>query len=577
MTPREALFLGFAVLGGLALFMFGMRVMTDGLRQAAGTRLRHLLSATRNRFLGLAVGTVLGFLVHSSAATVMLVGFVNAGLMPLAQSIPTMLGANVGTTLSMQLISFKLDQYSFLVIAVGFLVQMILPQPRFKQVGQAVFGFGLLFLGMKTMSGAIGPHRELFAPYLAQIDGRDPLGMMLGVGIATLVTSIIQSSGATIGMAFAMISGGVFTELAQVYPIILGAHIGTCVTAIIGSIGTGVEAKRTAIAHVSFNVINVAIAIAAAPLYLKLIPLTSPGLIHQAANAHTAVQVVGAVLVLPVSGLFAKLITWIAYPRQSAPQPSFLDRGLLKTPEQAVDASIRELRRVTEICIGSLHLNAHVLFGRERKAALSIKLNERIVNDIKLAMKDYLMALTRRRLSRRQAILIQYIDQCMIDIERVGDHIDEFGDISIRRGQLPQALFDKACFDALFDLYESAIRMLKRVAQSLDPDLEHIDEAIDTIMAARDESREISTAARNLLTEEMEAKTMAPVAGIFYREYLSALDRTVQHAANIALTESQPDFRIKKKKLARVAKRAENGEPPMLVDPTDYLKRLDSM
>ncbi|NCC93463.1 MAG: hypothetical protein EOM10_09310 [Opitutae bacterium] len=172
MSHSELFFLIFEVLGGLALFILGMGIMSEGLRTAAGSGLRTLLTkTTANRFAGLALGTLLGFLVHSSAASVMFVGFINAGLMNLAQSVAPMLGTNLGTSLSMQLVSFKLTDYAYVGIVVGLALQMAFPRPRVKCLGKALVGFGLLFLGMKVMSGAVAPHRDLLRQYLAGIDG----------------------------------------------------------------------------------------------------------------------------------------------------------------------------------------------------------------------------------------------------------------------------------------------------------------------------------------------------------------------------------------------------------------------
>jgi phosphate:Na+ symporter len=242
MSHGELFFLIFEVLGGLALFILGMGIMSEGLRTAAGSGLRTLLTkTTANRFAGLALGTLLGFLVHSSAASVMFVGFINAGLMNLAQSVAPMLGTNLGTSLSMQLVSFKLTDYAYVGIVLGLILQMAFPRPRVKCLGKALVGFGLLFLGMKVMSGAVAPHRDLLRQYLAGIDGHALSGRLLGVGLAFALTAIIQSSGATIGMAFALSDAGVFESLWQTYPIVIGAQIGTCATALLGSIGPGRE------------------------------------------------------------------------------------------------------------------------------------------------------------------------------------------------------------------------------------------------------------------------------------------------------------------------------------------------
>lgn len=577
MTGMEIFFLVFAVLGGLALFIFGMNVMTDGLRQAVGSHLRTILSKTaRNRFSGIALGTVLGFLVHSSATTVMLVGFVNAGLMTLAEAIPPMLGANIGTTFSMQLISFKLDEYCFFAITLGFILQMACPRTRGKQIGRALLGFGLLFLGMKTMSGAIKPYREVLAPFLSNINGSHLGGMLLGVLISTAITGIIQSSGAMIGMCYALISAGVFTELAQVYPIVLGAHIGTCCTAMLGSIGTNIQARRTAVSHLVFNIVNVIMAIVAAPFFFWLVPLTTADLIHQTANLHTLVIGIAALIILPVSHLHARLVTMILRTRKPLPQPSFLDNSLINRPEKAIYAAIRELRRVTQICCQSLRLNAELFFETDRKVVQAVKLNEQIVNEIKLAMKDYVTAMTHRHLSRRQSILIQHVDRCMTDIERIGDHIDELADLSIMRQKIPEALFDVESFERFFSLYESSLGVLKIVIESLDPENKDFQKMAENILKMRDEYMEKSIDIKAMFVRKMAERKMAPIAGIFFSEYQATLDRIVRHSKIIALAESQPEFWIKRKKLDRKVDQAPKYELPPRVDPHDFLDQLQS-
>ena len=576
MAVRELFFVVFAVLGGLALFIFGMNVMTDGLRAAAGAKLQNLLSrATRRRLRGLALGMGLGALVHSSAATVMLVGFINAGLMTLEQSVAPMLGANIGTTLSMQAISFKLGDYCFVAIALGFILNMAARKPTTRQFGRALLGFGLLFLGMNTMSAAIKPHRDLLAPLLQNFDGSTPLGLCIGIGISAGLTAIWQSSGATIAIAFALISAGVFTSLEQVYPIVLGAHIGTCATAMLGSIGTNIEARRSAFSHLFFNVFNTALAAAAQPYFIRLAALTSDDLTRQTANMNTAVMVVAGLLVLAVAPLYARLVRLIVFSRKPRPEPSFLDEALLEYPERAIAAVIKELHRIARVAQESLHLDARVmLLEPDRRTVKQIRLNENIIDDIKRACSEYLSSMTTRYLSRRQTLLIQHLDRCMIDIERIGDHVDSICDLSLRRRQQPEAMFDRESTEALFRLYEEARRVLNMVIESLAPGHRHFQETAQAILDARDRYVECSLNTRAAFTQKAEEKQVAPIAAMYYMEYVSALDRIVKHAKSIALAEQRPDFRIKRRKLKRRAEQAPAIEIPEPVDPDDFLDRL---
>lgn len=576
MTGNEIFILTFAVLGGLALFIFGMNIMTDGLRQAAGPRLRSVLSGTtRNRWFGILLGTVLGTLVHSSATTVMLVGFVNAGLMTLVQSVPPILGANIGTTVSMQAISFKLGDYCFVAIAIGFIIMMGSPKQSVKHIGRAIMGFGILFLGMNTMSEAIKPHREALAPFLEGINS-DSLGNILkGVGISAAFTAIWQSSGATIAICFAFATAGIFTDLGQVFPIVMGAHIGTCATALLGCIGTNINARRCAASHLIFNLLNVTMAIAARKYFFIIIPLTSSDLIRQTANLHSLVMIVAALLLLPVSGIFATLVRWIVYSRKPPPEPSHMDASLLDRPEQAIYASIRELKRVARLCTDSFReMDKIILYSGKRRTIQQVRRNEEVVNEIKSAMKTYLQKVADHHLSKRQSILLQHLDRCITDIERIGDHIDEVAKISRRRKKIPHAIINAQSLKQLFALYHAVDRVLELVVESLDPDRQDFQEVAGGILQARDDYARLSIATRASFTEQVVSRAITPIAGMYFSEYISALDRIVRHAKMIALVEQEPQFWVERKKLQRVVGRAEHPKPPDPVNADEFLDKI---
>ena len=576
---RGVFFLIFQVLGGLALFIFGMNIMTDGLREAAGQKLRTILSVMTTRKLsGLGLGTAIAALVHSSATTVMVVGFINAGLMTLVQAIPVVLGANIGTTLSMQAISFKLGDYALFAVATGFIVSMVAKNPKHKKIGLSFMGFGLLFLGMNLMSDAIKPHRELLKPVMASISGETPKGLILGILLATALTSIIQSSGATIGMAFALVTAGVLTSVEQTMPIIFGAHIGTCATALLGSIGTSMNAKRSAYAHLIFNVFNVTLAsLLKGPLVALLVWMSPDNVLRQSANLHTVVMVVAAFLVLPFSAPYAKLVVRLFRSRKPEPEPSYLDDKLLEYPEQAICACMHELQRVAKTCAKSLRLAGQtILFAQTPQDIHAIKLNEHIVNDVKGAMKEYLARLTRRYLSKRQAILIQHLDRCMSDLERIGDHIETICNLSLRRQKVPEAVVDKESFDTAFRLYENALHLFKLVIDSLDPDRENFQEIAQQILQARDQYMQDSLTTRAMFTDKVSQRLITPIAGIFFSEYIAALDRIVKHSKTIALAEKQPQFWIKRTKLGKHVDMAPEPALQELVDPKDYLSRLQA-
>jgi phosphate:Na+ symporter len=590
MDAQPLFFVVFQVLGGLALFIYGMNIMTDGLRTVAGQRLRSILSVmTTRRLSGLAMGTVIGTLIHSSATTVMLVGFIQAGLMNLIQAVPVMLGCNIGTTLSMQAISFKLSDYALFAVAGGFIMSMVCKTTKRKKIGLSIMGFGLLFLGMTLMSDAIKPYRDVLRPIMANISADTTQGMILGILIATMLTSIIQSSGATIGMAFALVQAGVLVSVEQTMPIILGAHIGTCATALLGSIGTNLSAKRLAYSHLIFNICNVIGAVLLSGPVIRVLNWISPipadagaevlaeVVVRQSANLHSLIMVAAVAVFLPFSTAYARLILRIFRSRTPEPEPSYLDDKLLEYPEQAICACIRELQRVARTCAKSLRLTGQaILFAHTPADIHEIKLNEQVVNDIKVAMKEYLSNLTRRYLSKRQAILIQHIDRCMIDLERIGDHIETICDLSLRRQRVPEAVVDKDSFDSLFHLYEQALHVFRLVIESLDPEKENIQEVAQHILQSRDEYMQASLDTRAMFTDKVSQRSITPIAGIFFSEYISALDRIVKHSKSIAVAERQPQFWIKRTKLGKHVDMAGEPERHALVDPKDYLSRLQS-
>ncbi len=564
MSAGKLVFLIASILGGLGLFIYGMKVMTEGLEGLAGGRLRSLLGRlTKHRITGISVGTFLGTLVHSSATTVMLVGFINAGLLSLAASVPVMLGANIGTTLSMQLVSFKLGEYCFFAIALGLLTHLAAPRQALKQGGLMLFGFGLLFLGMNVMSDAIVPLKSAgyFETFLAATDGSTVRGMLLGILAATAVTGVIQSSGATIGMLFALASAGVFRDLANVFPLVLGAHIGTCATALLGSIGTNLDARRSALAHLLFNVIGAALAALASPLYLAVLPLTADDLTRQIANTHTLVQFVNALLFLPFTGPYARLIERLTPSRKPPAQRSFLEDKYLARPEMAIVAVILETRRMAIIArkmvrqsmLGLVKLSDE-LFPQVLKEEASIDLLTASVN-------EYLRKVSDRTLSRRQSLIVQYLVRAVQDIERIADHAEVL--VQTTREKVAKGVwFDDESMKLMVDVYQQADHVLELMVESLNPARESFDECADQVIAARKEYRTLSEQVRERHVQRVLDQQDDALAGVVYEEYLNAFDRIVSHSKRIAHLERRPHFRVKKERLDRTSERRATPRPP---------------
>ncbi len=537
----QLFFIIFTVLGGLALFIFGMNIMTEGLRQAVGAGLQKLLGrTTRTASGGFLLGTGLGTTIHSSAGSVMLVGFVNAGLMTLEQSIAPMLGANFGTTLSMQVISLQLTDYAFVAIAFGLGLTLLAPTDKGKSLGRALLGFGLLFHGMDLMSGAIKPHRETLAVFLRGVDGDTYSGLFLGILMAGGLTAVWQSSGATIAITFALISAGVFTEFSQVFPIVLGSHLGTCATSLLGSLGANVEARRCAFSHLLFNLFNVLLAVLLQPLFYWFIPLISNDLTRQTANLHSAVMLAAAVVILPFTHRYAGLIRKLFFPRAPMPQSSFLDYHLLDYPERGIKAVIAELRRVSRICLNSFNLTGRViLLTHDRKCVAGIKKNEAVIDDIKETMGDYIFQMTQKYLSRRQIILYHHLLHCMSDIERIGDHIEQLAQTSLRR---QVAALDQEAFETILDLYRKTHYILTLIVKGFDPEANDFALSGKELHTARNDYRQASTEAKRIFLKKAQKHNLSPGAALYFKEYIAVLDRLSRHVKNISQAMEDEDF-----------------------------------
>ena len=540
------------LLGGLALFLLGMKTMTEGLKAAAGQKIRQVLTvATRNPLAGYGLGTSLGFLMHSSAASVMTVGFVNAGLLGLLGALPILYGLNLGTTLSMQLISFRLTDLAYLFVFLGFFLQMLLPAGWWKEGAKGLMGFGLLFLGMEVMSSQLEVFREDLAPVLTNIDGANWRGLLWGVLIAALVTGILQSSGAVIGMTFAMIEAGLFQSLTQVYPIVLGAHIGTSVTALLGCIGTHIGARRTAVANLFFNCFNVLLGILLAPFFIGFIEMWSTDVVRQTAHAHTLIMLVAGVALIPLVSWHAFLVRKATPSKERVPAASYLDTTLFPRPEAALRASVRELHRSMDISQESLRMVSILQAKSYPRLYKKLQLNEAVLDEIKDATRDYLTRMTWRYLSRRQALMVQYLSRVAANIERIGDHLMVLGELALRQGKRRRKLPLEAR-RKLRELMQMAKHVLDALEDGLRADNRDFAASGEKILQQRDVFAERAEKLETWFNEKVARHEEDPLTGLFFSESVLALSRLVRHSKVIGLEMKQPYFRLEERKLEKV-------------------------
>ncbi|MEE8479541.1 MAG: Na/Pi cotransporter family protein, partial [Candidatus Neomarinimicrobiota bacterium] len=347
----------FTLFGGLALFLFGMEQMSEGLKKTARKKMRTILSAlTKNRLIGMTVGAFVTMVIQSSSATtVMLVSFVQAQLMTFVQSLGVILGADIGTTITAQLIAFRFTDYALLMIAIGFAVRMFSKKDTVKHIGEVIMGFGILFFGMKLMSDAMRPLRS-YDPFIDLIKGLE--NPLLGLLVGAVITALIQSSSAFTGIIIVLAQQGLLTLDAGI-PLIFGANLGTSVTAGLASIGTTREAKRVALAHTLFKIGGILLFILWIPTFADIVRSISPtsnaiGLDklaaetpRQIANAHTLFNVSIAFIFLPFTILFSKLIIKILPEKESVkgvvPVTWHLDDAAISTPALAIGLAQTEI------------------------------------------------------------------------------------------------------------------------------------------------------------------------------------------------------------------------------------------
>lgn len=437
------------VFGGVALFIYGMTLMSDALGRAAGERMRSILHFfSRNRFVAVIAGTVVTAIIQSSSAsTVMVIGFVNAGLLNLAQSVGIIFGANIGTTVTAQIVAFDVHAIVMPSIIVGLLMHFIRKHSLYLW-GDVILGFGLLFLGMNLMSDSLrdisndAAFRAWFATFdCAPVNGVIPPGALFGaIGIGLAVTLVIQSSSATSGIVIAMGGSGLI-NLYTAVALILGSNIGTTITAQLAAIPANRVAKQAALAHTLFNVIGVCLMTATfwitwggseVPVFLRLVNYFSGSGVEEniqrhIANAHTLFNVITTLVLLPFIPLFVKLCEKLLPIREKKIRYQRLEPNLLNTPVLALEQVVTVLRRMTRRSWKMIDSawNDHFLpleFDGEKLKALAER--EEKTDRIQFELNAYLVEITRRKLTDEQSQLIPQLMHCVNDAERIADHAE---------------------------------------------------------------------------------------------------------------------------------------------------------
>ena len=537
----------FGMLGGLAVFIFGMNMMSECLQKAAGEKMKMILSLlTKNPVLGVLAGALTtAVLQSSSATTVMAIGFVSAGLMTLPQAISIILGANIGTTMTAQIIAFKITDYIYVFIFIGFLIHFICKSERIKNIGQTIFAFGLLFLGIETMGSVMKPLAS--SPFFTDLIGQVSNIPVLGVLVGTLMTLVVQSSSATIAVLqnFASQAGpdGVTSiiGLAGAIPILLGDNIGTTITALLACVGQSKDAKRTAVAHCMFNLSGAFLFIWFVKPYAALIQYLSPKgneidvISRQIANAHTGFNLTMTLIWIPLIPLMVKIVMKIVPERQERVQalpsaPMYLDEKLIGQPSAALQLVAKEVIRCSDLVREMLKemrdMNrkegAASIEKIKEKASIEAALNQRI--------NEYLAAVFAEGvLTEEQATESTGLMYVLCDVDRIGRLCQAISE-NIMMQNTKKERYSK---DALKDIRSSIGLILDMYTEAIDAIVKGDEIRIKEIQKKKEEIMQLDDVMRKAHMERVGKKKCKATMTAAFTNLLHDIDRMGNSCVNL--------------------------------------------
>ncbi|MFC2149589.1 Na/Pi cotransporter family protein [Candidatus Auribacterota bacterium] len=458
----------FGIVGGLGLFIYGIWVMSDGLQKICGERMRKILAGlTNNPIKGAMLSAGITSLTQSSSATtVMVIGFVNASIMTLNQALGVVFGANIGTTITAQIIAFKLTDYSLPVIGIGMVLLLLAKKKKYKNIAGFILGFGMLFLGLSIMTQAVKPLGG--SPIFNEIFINFSKYPILGILAAAAVTAITQSSSVTTGMVLSLAMADLI-DLRAAIPLILGCNVGTCVTALLASIGANITAKRVALAHILFNVIGVVIFFPFIPVLYKIAIFTSGYLPRQIANVHTLFNVATTIIFMPFISKYAVLLCKIIKGKgeeEIDSMPKYLDSHLLSTPPIAIDAVKKETVRTLGLTKRMINLAMLGYYKNDPRPLDKVTRGEEAVDSLREAVTNYLVDLMEEELNREESAKIPALLHIINDVERIGDHAENLKDLAEQKMDRGTPLSDKAMEEAR-KMHDEIIKMLDSTSLAL--------------------------------------------------------------------------------------------------------------
>ena len=525
--------------GGLGLFLFGIRTMGDGLENAAGAKLKRMLEVlTGNRFLAVLVGFVVTAIIQSSTATtVMVVGFVNAGMMSLAQAVGVIMGANIGTTVTSLLIALNFSSVAAASVLVGVILMLASKKTVVKNLGAIFTGFGLLFLGIDMMSDSMAPLRDSagFMNFIVTVS-ESPLRPLFGIILGIVMTAVLQSSSASVGVLQTLAMQGLVPLKFSVF-VLFGQNIGTCLTALFSTVGAKKNSKRAAVIHLLFNVIGTGIFILIALLtpYVEWIEKLSPDPMAQIAISHIVFNIVSTVVMFPFAKALVKLSCLLVPGKddsESEMHCKFIDDRLLNTPPFAVMQVSKEVARMAKLARDNFETSAHALINRSDKDLDKVMENEEIINYLNHHITSYLVKLNALDITDSDSDYIARVFHAINDIERVGDHAINLAEAA--QHNIGEGLkFSDPAREELNQLCGSVVTLLERSMA-----------AFDNQSLSDDEAKELSDLEEHIddLTLEcqdshifrLNRKECNTEAGMLYLNTITDFERVGDHAINIA-------------------------------------------
>lgn len=522
------------LLGGLGAFLFGMKYMGDGLELAAGSKMKDLLEKlTRNKILGFLLGTFVTVVIQSSSATtVMVMGFINAGIMDLAQATGVIFGANIGTTITSILIALDVSAIAPFCICVGAFMMLYTKKARLKHIGQVILGFGLLFQGLHTMSAAMKPLGQVVWFQSFIMNAKNPI---LGILVGALICAVIQSSSAAVGIVQALALQGLMPLHFASY-LICGINIGSAMPTILASMSARNNAKRAAMIYLIYNIVGCVVMAPVTMLtpYTDLIERLIPDPMFQVSVVHILFKVVAAAILLPCTNLVVKL-TYKLIPKQKhedAARLEFIDVNLVGNPSVSLLQIRSEVDRMAKLVEDNMALAMEGILAGEPYHAETITENEGVIDYLTDAISDYLVKFNVQELSATDANYVRRVFQALSDLERIGDYAEHLLHISERCTEKSLTYSDTArqevteLYDNVKQLYSTAVARFHTQDLGIDS-LKHL------ARLERENRKKTKQAQQNHM-DRLRAGECSAEAGIMFGEVLTSLNRVGGHSINIA-------------------------------------------